>query len=185
MDRMDTDGNRESSKQASPNNGSPVSKFAWRFAGFTLGFYALALIPGWDAMLATGLTAHAHLGARLLNGFGEPCQVFGNSIWSASHGITVEPGCSALEYPAFLCAAVFSFPAPLDRKVPGALAGVALLLAANLVRITSLYWIGVHSPAFFDTAHLVLWPCLLVVLTIGIVAGWLHWIPPRHEFRRE
>gem|GEM_PF-5404655 len=44
---------------------------------------------------------------------------------------------------------LLAFPAPLNRKIPGIILGIALLLSLNLLRITSLYLVGVHFPRFF------------------------------------
>lgn len=148
---------------------------------FSLIFFGLSLLPGWDAVLARCLACNAWISTWLLNLLGEQCHVSGTSIRSASYGITVESGCSAFEFAVFLCAAVFAFPSRPLRKILGVVVGVPILLAANLIRIASLFWIGVHCPAFFDTAHVKLWPGVLVVITVLVCVGWIHWITMRHE----
>ena len=89
----------------------------------------------------------------LLNKMGEGTRVSGSAVWSTKYALSVIPGCSAFEYIWFFCAMLLAFPAPLNRKIPGIIVGIALLLSLNLLRITSLYLVGVHFPRFFETAH--------------------------------
>ena len=71
-------------------------------------------------------------------------------------------------------AVVISFPAPTGTKALGILAGVPLILVLNLVRIVTLYYVGVHFHGFFDTIHEGIWPFALIIATILICAGWIQ-----------
>jgi exosortase/archaeosortase family protein len=71
-----------------------------------------------------------------------------------------------------LCAAMISFPAPLIHKLRGMLAAIVLLQILNLVRIITLYWIGLHLPSFFNSAHLELWPTAFIIVAIAFFVGW-------------
>ena len=55
----------------------------------------------------------------------------------------------------------------------GMLVGVILLLALNLVRIISLYYIDVHFPHFFDVAHEQFWGIIEVLASVFLYAGWI------------
>ena len=171
---------RFASWRASKN---PVLKFAAKFVGLTICFYALSFVPGWDAMLTGWLNENARLSSFLLTQLGEPCHASGVTIWSVRYGVTVEPGCSAFEFAAFYSAAVFSFPAGWRQKLLGVFLGIAIIITLNLVRIISLYWLGVHFPAFFDTVHVGVWPSVLVVATLVVCIMWLQWVTRRDEPR--
>jgi exosortase/archaeosortase family protein len=73
------------------------------------------------------------------------------------------------------CAAVLSFRAPLMRKLPGLLAGTVLLQILNLVRIVTLYWIGLYSPDIFEAAHMEIWPTVFIIVAIVLFIGWIEW----------
>ena len=55
------------------------------------------------------------------------------------------------------------------------LVGVSLLLALNLVRIVSLYFIGWKIPGLFSAVHLELWPILFILSALVMWIGWIRW----------
>ena len=169
--------------QVRQTNKKPVLWFGIKFVNWTLIFFCLTLLPGWDVLLTAGLNGNARLVEAGLVWLGEPCRVSGASILSGQGGITVDPDCSALECIAFYCAAVLAFPAAFRRKTPGLLIGVVSILTVNLVRIASLAWTQVHCPAFFDSLHERIWPSVLIGLTLLVCLGWVQWAIPNHEPR--
>jgi len=88
-------------------------------------------------------------------------------------------GCDALEPSALFIAAVLAFPAPVLLKIAGILIGTFCLLFLNLVRIVSLFLIGVYYPDVFDVLHLDIWQILFILLTLVFFLIWLQWITPR------
>jgi len=52
------------------------------------------------------------------------------------------------------------------------LAAIVVLQLMNLVRIITLYLIGIYLPAFFNSAHLELWPTAFIVVAIVLFVGW-------------
>ena len=138
-------------------------------------FYWLSVIPFSQRALFDYLCANAWISNVLLNCLGQECQVSQVTIQSADFGIAIRKGCDAIEPSWLFCASVLAFPAPFKRKIPGVLIGVAVLLALNVVRIVSLYFIGVHLPGFFSTAHLEIWPVVFIVTAILLWLGWIRW----------
>jgi len=67
---------------------------------------------------------------------------------------------------------MISFPAPFLHKLRGMLVGIVLLQVLNLVRIVTLYWIGIHLPGFFNSAHMELCPTAFIVVAIVFFVGW-------------
>ena len=149
--------------------------FGLKFGVLMVLLYALLLMPFFDHLLYVYLGANARLASAILNWLGQASQVSEITIRSAKFAITVRRGCDAVEPAWFFCAAVLSFPASLARKIPGMLAGVTLILALNLVRIVSLYFIGLHFPRFFAMAHLEIWPAIFIVMAILLWVGWIGW----------
>ena len=45
----------------------------------------------------------------------------------------------------------------------------------NIVRICSLYYVGVYSPSSFELAHLEIWPAIILLVALGIFFGLIGW----------
>ena len=138
-------------------------------------FYILILTPFFDRMLYVYLEANAWLANGILNALGQDSQVSDITIRSTHYAITVRRGCDAIEPSWFFCAALLAFPAPFTRKLMGIVVGAVLLQTLNLVRIVSLFFIGLHSPRFFNTAHVELWPAAFILVAISLWIGWIGW----------
>ena len=53
--------------------------------------------------------------------------------------------------------------------------GAAILLSANLLRLLSLFWLGVRYPVWFELAHEVMWPLTLLAIVFCL---WMRrWAP--------
>jgi exosortase/archaeosortase family protein len=87
--------------------------------------------------------------------------------------------CDAMEANLLFVAAVVAFPAPWPRKVAAAIAGVGALIAVNVVRICSLYFVGVHLPTAFEIVHLELWPLAMVAIAAGLFLICARWMTVR------
>lgn len=154
---------------------SPVVHFGLKFGLLMALYYGVVLIPFFDRLLYGYLCMSARVGGALLNLLGLHVQVLDTSIRSADFGITVRRGCDAVEPFWFFCAGVLASPMPFARKLPGILTGAVLILSLNLVRIVSLFLIGLHLPGFFSTAHLEIWPALFIVVGLVLWIGWIRW----------
>ena len=150
-------------------------RFVLKF-GFLLAlFYGLSVTSYFDRMLYSYLEANAWVSNAILHGFGQQTQVSEVTIESPQFAIAIRRGCDAVEPTWLFCAAVLSFRAPLMRKLPGLLAGTVLLQILNLVRIVTLYWIGLYSPDIFEAAHMEIWPTVFIIVAIVLFIGWIEW----------
>jgi exosortase/archaeosortase family protein len=85
--------------------------------------------------------------------------------------------CDGMQINILFAAAVLGFPASWARRLAGLAGGLVVLASLNLVRLCSLYFVGVYWPGAFDFAHRELWPVLLVLAAFGTFAtcaGWLR-----------
>jgi exosortase H (IPTLxxWG-CTERM-specific) len=153
----------------------PVLKFGLMFCALMALYYVVVLLPFVDRMFYQYLRANARLSGAIVNLFGQACLVTDVTLRAGAFAISVRRGCDALEPAWFFCAAVLSFPAAFSRKLPGILAGSAVILVLNLARIVSLFFIGLRSPGLFDAAHLEVWPAVFIVAAILLWAGWIRW----------
>ena len=72
-----------------------------------------------------------------------------------------------------LLCAVVAYPSHIRQKVACMAIGTGVLFLLNLVRTVTLYYVGAHIPAFFDTAHFVVWQSAMI---LAVVALWLFWV---------
>jgi exosortase/archaeosortase family protein len=152
---------------------SPVLRFGVGFCALMALYYAVALTPQFDRVLFQCLAWNARASNAVLNLLGQGTTASELTIRSPRFAINVRRGCDAFEPAWFFCAAILAFPAPFRRKIAGILVGCVLIFATNIVRISSLYLIGVHWPRFFSPAHLEVWPIALILLAVFL---WISWI---------
>jgi exosortase/archaeosortase family protein len=88
--------------------------------------------------------------------------------------------CTALFPVSVFVSAVLAFPASWASRATGILGGSAAITLLNHARLLSLLWISTAHPSRFDTAHLVVWPALLIS---AVILTWLAWV--RKVLRRE
>lgn len=79
--------------------------------------------------------------------------------------------CTGLIAGGFLSTGLLVLPNRWKAKVMLVLLGVAMVLALNLVRLVSLYFIGVRYPQAFTFFHTVLWNIAMLVFMLGF---WLR-----------
>jgi exosortase/archaeosortase family protein len=138
-------------------------------------YYALALIPVCDRLIYAYLEANAWLSNLILHGLGQDTRLTDTTIRSARFAITVRRGCDAIEPAWLFCAAVLAYPGRAGPKVLFCLAGTLALQLLNLVRIVSLFFVGLHWPGFFQSAHLEIWPVVFIVIALLLWTGWIRW----------
>ena len=85
-------------------------------------------------------------------------------------------GCDAVETTALFICAALAFPTSFLRKVVGIIAGAFVLAMLNLVRVVSLFLIGVHLPSIVDVMHIEVWQGLFIIFAVILWVVWLLWI---------
>ena len=103
---------------------------------------------------------------------GTPVTVAGTLISGTCFSVDIQNGCNGVEATLFLVAAILAFPAPARSRALATLAGAAVIQAANLVRVVSLYLIGCHRREWFETFHLAIWQTVIFALAMLYFAFW-------------
>ena len=103
----------------------------------------------------------------------------GKHIRSAdgSFVVAIERGCNGVEAVIILFAAILAFPAPWRHKLLGLSAGFVAIQVLNVVRIVSLFWLGLWNRVWFDWFHLYLWQALIVLDALIVFLVWLRALP--------
>jgi len=88
--------------------------------------------------------------------------------------------CTAASPLVLLLAAFLAYPCPLRDKAIGIAVCVPGLLLLNVVRLVSLFWVGLLRPDLFETAHVLVWQSLMVLAIVGMWLLWVrHWVDRR------
>lgn len=135
-----------------------------------------------QAFFESYLNLNARASAAFLNLFGDDVRVNGTSLSSSRYALQIKSGCDALQSVAFFVLAVLASQVsmPLIRRLPVIVAGTAVMLTVNLVRIISLYYTGVYFPDAFETMHIDVWQAVFIFLPLVL---WVVWA--RRVMRRE
>ena len=105
--------------------------------------------------------------------FDSSVNVNGVNVASGSYAVLVIYECTIMAPLAIYSAAVLAVQAPYRTKVLGIALGFGLLSAVNLIRTTSLFFLGSAAPELMDVVHLLVWQSLMVLLAVGL---WLLWM---------
>ncbi len=122
----------------------------------------------------------AESSGAILTYLGQSVSVSGRSVFSARFSLEVILGCDGVEATAVFAAAVLASPVSLRSRLLFMFAGTGVLLCINVLRIVTLFLVGVYFPRAMDTMHWDAWPAVLIVL---VLLCWLIWA--RWAVRRE
>jgi len=111
--------------------------------------------------------------AFTLNLFGGDVNVDGTMLSSPDFSMGIIAACTGIIPIVIFIAATLAYPATLRQKAIGIVLGVLGIYAVNLIRTTTLFVVGAHSPGFFDTAHYLVWQSLMILIA---VLFWLLWV---------
>lgn len=137
------------------------------------GFIFLALRPVNDRLVNPYTTFVAHEAKTVLNLLGEGATVHQQILSSRRFSVAIYNGCNGLEAILIFASGVLAFPAPWRRKVIGLMLGFLAIQVANVVRVVSLFYVGVYWPKWFAASHIFIWQSLIILL--GVVL-WLVWV---------
>jgi len=151
-----------------------VNRLLLKFIGLMALFYLLWASPIFQTTIVPFIAKlYAQTGSFLLNILGYPVSCHQDLITSQQFSIGIQNGCDGIEGMAIYLCAVAIYPALLSQKFKGLLWGSLFLILLNLIRIVSLYIIGVHIPSIFDVMHESIWQILFIVLTLAALFVWV------------
>jgi len=156
------------------------TRFLIVFAVLLIAFYAVITIDAVDTRVVLPFTAAlARISGAALNLIGEKVQVAGTVIAGSKFAVDIRGGCNGLEAVVFVCAAMLAFHAPIRKRILGALAAAVILEALNIIRIDSLYLLGVYHRNVFDMFHLAVWQTLMFGAAVFLFLIWTSIVAPR------
>ena len=94
------------------------------------------------------------------------------TIWSNTFYLKVIPACTGVYPLSVYLSGVIAYPSGWSAKLVGVLLGIGGGFTLNIVRLVSLFYIGVYFHNVLDEFHLLVWQSLVIVFTLLL---WLFW----------
>jgi exosortase H (IPTLxxWG-CTERM-specific) len=153
----------------------PEARFLTLFlAILAISFTIVALKPVDDSVVMPYIAFVARMAAVILAILGEDISTDGAVLQSPRFAVTIYNGCNGLITSLIFVSGVVAFPSRLSAKVIGVIAGLLAIQAINLIRVVSLFYIGVFLPQFFNQSHVVVWQSLVILAGITLWILWAH-----------
>jgi len=153
---------------------TPAGRFVARYSVLLVAaFFVLALRPVNDHVVNPYTTFVAHQSKVALNLFGEGATVRGQVLTSPRFSVTIYNGCNGLEAILIFGCGVLAFPARWLRKALGLVLGFLAIQVINIVRVVSLFYVGIFKPSWFAASHIFVWQSLVILFGVLL---WLLWV---------
>lgn len=162
----------------------PESRFLILFLSILgISFTVIALKPVNDAFVVPYTTLIAKVSGTILGLFGEDITINGCLLRSPRFAVTIYNGCNGLITSMIFVSGVLAFPARWSAKILGVVGGLLAIQAINLVRIISLFYIGIYLPRLFNSSHVFIWQSLVILAGVTLWIVWAHYfaMPPARE----
>ena len=151
----------------------PGLVFVARFFAALIVFYVVSAIgPVNEHVIVPFTELVVGATAFLLRSAHQPIEVAGTIIRSPHFALDVRNGCNGVEAVMVLAAAMLAFPATLRSRLAGLLAGSVAIQILNLVRVSSLVWLGEHHREFFDFVHVGVWQSIVILAAVSMFVFW-------------
>jgi exosortase H (IPTLxxWG-CTERM-specific) len=162
----------------------PESRFLILFLSILgISFTVIALRPVNDAFVIPYTTMVANIAGNILKLIGEDITINGCVLRSPRFAVTIYNGCNGLITSLIFISGVLAFPAKVSAKLIGVVGGLLAIQAINMVRIISLFYIGIYLPKLFNSSHIFIWQSLVIIAGVTLWIVWAHFfaIPPRKK----
>ncbi len=141
-----------------------------------VSFTVIALRPVNDAIVVPYTAWIARVSGVVLRLFGESATVSGCVVSSPRFAVTIFNGCNGLITSLIFISGVLAFPARWPAKLIGVAGGLLAIQVINMVRIVSLFYIGIFFPTLFNEAHTSIWQSVVILAGVGLWIAWAHFL---------
>ena len=159
----------------------PINLIVIRFVIAMFLFYVVWATPVFQEYVIKNIAiAYAAVAEVILNLFNYSVLRSEDTVGNGVFSISIKNGCDGVEGCALFICALLIYPSAFSSKLKGIFFGLIFLILLNLVRIISLYMIGVHIPVLFDVMHESVWQALYIVLSLLTL---VYFISKEKEFK--
>jgi len=116
---------------------------------------------------------YAYVTGFVLGLLGNSVRVSGTMISSSRYSIEVVTACTGLFVTTIFLSAVIAYPCRMRAKLIGVAIGIPGIFLLNVIRLVTLFYIGLYLPRFAERAHLLVWQSLMILLSLVL---WLFWV---------
>ncbi|HVT06383.1 MAG TPA: archaeosortase/exosortase family protein [Polyangia bacterium] len=150
------------------------ARFAVRFGGLAIALLAIYYFPYADrtrAAVDQYLALYARLAAGVLRVF-DPTITVAHRVIRGRFALQIVKTCDAMDVTILLVSAILAWPGRWKTKAAAAAIATGVIFAINILRICSLYYVGIYRPSSFDFIHLEAWPAAIVLVAVAYF--WLY-----------
>jgi exosortase H (IPTLxxWG-CTERM-specific) len=161
-----------------------MNRFVITFIALLAGLFLFYMLPVGQTYMSTPITsAVAWVSAQIMHMFDADVVSSGIMIAKPSRGWAIEvvAGCNGMEAVIILFASIFAFPATFKQKLAGFLIGFLAIHALNVVRIISLFYMGMWNKTWFEWFHLFIWQALIILDALVVFLLWLRYITKKRQ----
>lgn len=156
-----------------PPRRKPGIVFIARFFGALIALWVvITLGPVNDHLIVPFTQLVVDASAVTLRWINQPIGVAGTVIRTSSFALDVRNGCNGVEAMLLLAAAMLAFPATFRSRLTGLLVTSAAIQILNLIRVSSLVWLGEHHHAVFDVVHVAVWQTIVILAAVSMFVVW-------------
>jgi exosortase/archaeosortase family protein len=154
----------------------PIFYFIAKFLALRVVYSAVSLLPSYQQFESRSAAAEAHISGTILHLVDSRVHVEHANMLSGQTGIiTVLPTCGSIPVIWIFCSAIIAFPASWKQRITGTILGACAIYALNIIRIVSLYLVGVHASDYMQFVHESLWAIPFNLLSFALIIGWALW----------
>ncbi len=153
----------------------PVAlRFVGLFIVLVVGLSWLVQTSWIDRNLIGPYTAWlAGIATLLINLLGVDAESFGTVIRESAFAVDIKRGCDGVVASILLVSACLAYPLSWRNRLVGTLLGYALIFVLNMIRIVSLFLIGLEGSAgLFDFFHTYVSQFVVIAITMVF---WVFW----------
>lgn len=153
----------------------PESRFLILFLSIlAVSFTVIALRSVNDTFVVPYTTLVARMAGIALDVLGEDMTIKGVVLSSPRFTVTIYNGCNGLITSLIFISGVLAFPARWQAKVLGVIGGLVTIQLINLIRIISLFYIGIFLPKLFNQSHIFVWQSIVILAGVSLWVFWAH-----------
>lgn len=121
------------------------------------------------------------LSESMLRALGAPVGRDARALFAldGTFGMRVDNDCNGAWAHLIFLAGVLAYPASFGARLLGVTVGTVALFLLNLLRVVSLFLIGVHAPALFRATHVYVWQFLIIGLAFLLFVVWVDTVADR------
>lgn len=155
-----------------------MKSFALRFIAVLLIYYALTAFPCYSKYIAQPVASFYAKVTQLILALVGIDDISRNHtrLDGVRYSMDIAEGCDAIAPLVIVWSAIILFPyASVASKKKGLFIAGIYIVILNLIRLISLYTLGVYKPNWFEFFHVEVWQTLFILFSIAYFFYWLKY----------